>query len=113
MRLFYNPLLFFNDKGIFHMFSPEKLKKFCKETFLKIGCCENHAETAADVLVTADLRGVDSHGVARLNGYVRLWDTGRINARPNIKVVHETPSTALVDGDKGLGLVVEKAIDWC
>ncbi len=88
------------------MFSPEKLRNFCTETFLKIGCSENHAETAADVLVTADLRGVDSHGVARLSGYVRLWDIGRINARPNIKVVHESPSTALVDGDKGLGLIV-------
>ncbi|MFT7057221.1 MAG: LDH2 family malate/lactate/ureidoglycolate dehydrogenase, partial [Roseivirga sp.] len=48
----------------------------------------------------------DSHGVARLKGYVRLWEKGRINATPNIRVVHETPSTAVVDGDAGLGLVV-------
>ncbi|MDX5348489.1 MAG: Ldh family oxidoreductase, partial [Hymenobacteraceae bacterium] len=54
----------------------------------------------------ADLRGVDSHGVARLSGYVRLWEAGRINPKPNIRVVHETPSTAVVDGDGGLGLVV-------
>ena len=57
-------------------------------------------------LVNADLRGVDSHGVARLHGYIRLWEEGRINAKPNIKIVHETPSTAVIDGDKGLGLVV-------
>jgi len=56
--------------------------------------------------VTADARGVDSHGIARLSGYVRLWEIGRINSKPNIRVVHETPSTATVDGDKGLGLVV-------
>ncbi|MBU6263049.1 MAG: Ldh family oxidoreductase, partial [Bacteroidetes bacterium] len=50
--------------------------------------------------------GIDSHGVARLSGYVRLWEAGRINATPNIHVVHETPSTAVVDGGAGLGLVV-------
>jgi LDH2 family malate/lactate/ureidoglycolate dehydrogenase len=58
------------------------------------------------VLLSADLRGVDSHGVARLSGYVRLWETKRINPKPQIKIVHETPSTAVVDGDGGLGLVV-------
>lgn len=58
------------------------------------------------MLVAADLRGVDSHGVARLSGYVRLWEAGRINARPNIRVVHESPSTAVLDGDQGLGLLL-------
>jgi len=53
-----------------------------------------------------NLRGVDSHGVARLSGYVRLLEKGRINATPNIRVVYETPSTAVVDGDGGLGLIV-------
>ena len=88
------------------MYAHEKLKAFCRAVFLKIGCPEDHAETASDVLVTADLRGVDSHGVARLSSYVRLWEVGRLNAEPAIRIQHETPSTALVDGDKGLGLVV-------
>lgn len=61
---------------------------------------------AAEVLVRADLRGIDSHGVARLSGYVRLWEAGRINHNPQIRIVHETPSTAVVDGDSGLGLVI-------
>ena len=52
------------------------------------------------------MRGVDSHGVARLVGYVRLWEAGRINAAPRVAVTYETPSTAVVDGDGGLGLVV-------
>lgn len=69
-------------------------------------CPSADAELAADVLLKADLRGIDSHGVARLIGYVRLWDKGRINPTPDIKIVHETPSTATVDGDAGLGLVV-------
>ena len=84
----------------------EKLKAFSKAVFLKIGCPEEEAELAATTLVSADLRGVDSHGVARLSGYVRLWDAQRINATPTIKTIHETPSTAVVDGDSGLGLVV-------
>ncbi|WP_200974262.1 Ldh family oxidoreductase [Echinicola sp. 20G] len=87
-------------------FNFEGLFSFTKNIFLKIGCPEKDAQTATEVLLSADLRGVDSHGVARLSGYVRLWEAGRINATPNVRVVHETPSTAVVDGDAGLGLVV-------
>lgn len=61
---------------------------------------------AAIALLSADLRGVDSHGIARLSGYLRLWEAGRVNSRPVIRTIHETPSTAVVDGDSGLGLVV-------
>jgi len=61
---------------------------------------------ATKALLSADLRGIDSHGIARLSGYVRLWEAKRINAKPEIKIIHQTPSTAVVDGDRGLGLVV-------
>ncbi|NJN24479.1 MAG: Ldh family oxidoreductase [Cyclobacteriaceae bacterium] len=88
------------------MYTYSQLKDFCYQVFIKMGCPEDEAQTAAQVLVSADLRGVDSHGVARLSGYVRLWEADRINATPDIKVVHETPGTAVVDGDAGLGLVV-------
>ena len=88
------------------IFSAEELKRFSKEIFISIGCPEAEAQQAADVLVSADLRGVDSHGVARLSGYIRLHEKDRLNATPEIKTVHETPSTAVVDGDLGLGLVV-------
>ena len=74
-----------------------------------MGCNQKDAETAATVLLSADLRGVDSHGVARLSGYVRLWEAKRINTMPFINIIHETPSTAVVDGDSGLGLVVAPA----
>lgn len=87
-------------------FSYQSLVKFSQAVFLKIGCPPQQADLAAQVLSSADLRGVDSHGIARLIGYVRLWEKKRINPTPNIKVVHETPSTAVVDGDQGLGLVV-------
>ncbi|AGA76459.1 Ldh family oxidoreductase [Echinicola vietnamensis] len=87
-------------------FDFKSLFAFTKEIFIKIGCPEADAQSATEVLLSADLRGVDSHGVARLSGYVRLWEAGRINPTPKIRIVHETPSTAVVDGDGGLGLVV-------
>jgi len=88
------------------VFSYELLFTFSKSIFIKMGCCEEDAVLAAKVLLSADLRGIDSHGIARLNGYVRLWEAKRVNAFANIKIIHETLSTATVDGDSGLGLVV-------
>jgi LDH2 family malate/lactate/ureidoglycolate dehydrogenase len=85
--------------------SETTLRNFTQNIFLAMGCSGEHAALAADVLLKADLRGIDSHGVARLTGYVRLWEKKRINATPDIKIVHETPTTATVDGDGGLGLV--------
>lgn len=90
-------------------YSYEQLFAFTKNIFLQIGSSESHASLAARALLSADLRGVDSHGIARLSGYVRLWQAKRVNAVPQIKIVHETPSTAVVDGDKGLGLIVGPA----
>jgi LDH2 family malate/lactate/ureidoglycolate dehydrogenase len=86
--------------------SATSLKTFTEHIFLAIGCSEEHARLAADVLLRSDIRGIDSHGVARLTGYVRLWEKKRINTKPDIKIVHQTASTATVDGDAGLGLVV-------
>ncbi len=86
--------------------SYHSLYEFTLAVFKNMGCSEEHATIATKVLLSADLRGIDSHGVARLSGYVRLWDAKRVNARPDMKVVHETPSTAVVDGDAGLGLVI-------
>ncbi|MBP6024095.1 Ldh family oxidoreductase [Ferruginibacter sp.] len=88
------------------IFTYQQLYSFCTAAFLKIGCSEADAAIASKALLSADLRGIDSHGVARLSGYVRLWEAKRVNASPHLKIVHETPSTAVVDGDRGLGLVV-------
>ncbi|MBS1599622.1 MAG: Ldh family oxidoreductase [Bacteroidetes bacterium] len=87
-------------------FTYERLLSFTEKIFQKIGCPAKDALTAATALLSADLRGVDSHGVARLIGYVRLWEAKRANTKPAIRIIHETISTAVVDGDSGLGLVV-------
>lgn len=87
------------------MYSYPDLKKFTEAVLSKMGHSHQAAEIAAKVLLSADLRGVDSHGVARLSGYVRLWEAKRINTNPNIRIVHESPSTAAVDADSALGLI--------
>lgn len=87
------------------MYNSNTLKEFSYNAFCAIGCSDAHARTAAEVLSQADLRGVDSHGVARLSGYVRLWEKKRLNACPKMKIVHETPSTAVLDADLAVGLV--------
>ncbi|MCT7657023.1 Ldh family oxidoreductase [Mycobacterium deserti] len=65
-----------------------------------------HAEVTASRLVEADMRGRSGHGLIRLQPYVRRIQAGGINVRPHIQVVHETPVSALVEGDNGLGQVV-------
>jgi LDH2 family malate/lactate/ureidoglycolate dehydrogenase len=88
------------------IYSYDRLYQFTYQILISMGHSDFHAKEASDVLLSADLRGVDSHGVARLIGYVRLFDDGRVNSKPNISVTYETPSTAVVDGDSALGLVV-------
>ena len=87
-------------------FSYAALSTFSQAIFTKIGCSTAHAVLATKALLAADLRGIDSHGIARLSGYVRLWEVERVNAAPSIRLLHETPSTAVMDGDRGLGLVI-------
>src|SRR5690348_1519551 len=87
------------------LFAYPQLLQFVEEVFLMMGCPKEDAGSAAKALLSADIRGIDSHGVARLSGYVRLWEAKRINTNPQIRVVHETPSTAVIDADSALGLV--------
>src|SRR5215831_2558753 len=82
------------------------LRNFSTEVFMHFGVPEADARQAADVLARSDLRGIDSHGVARLHTYFEMLELGRINPKPKIKILREKASVATVDGDNGLGLVV-------
>lgn len=93
-------------------FTKQQLLAFTQAVFEHCGMNTDDAKLCADVLVAADLRGIDSHGVARLSGYVRLQQAGRANMNPNWKIIHQTPSTATIDADSGLGLAIApKAMD--
>src|SRR6516164_8527563 len=82
------------------------LREFTIQVFKHFSVSQKDAEQAADVLGLSDLRGIDSHGVARLHTYFDMLTLGRINPRPEIRIIRELPGTATVDGDNGLGLVV-------
>jgi L-2-hydroxycarboxylate dehydrogenase (NAD+) len=88
------------------IFPIEALREFSTRVFLKFGVPEEDATQAAEVLASADLRGIDSHGVARLHSYFDLLNESMINPKPRISTVRSTLSSATVDGDNGLGLVV-------
>src|ERR1044072_1734165 len=86
----------------------EKLTRFVQAAFEKLGVPKDDAQIAAETLVAADLRGVDTHGVIRFSPhawYVKWLSEGSMTAKPNIQVISETPSTALRDGDRGIGMV--------
>jgi len=87
-------------------FSAEYLREFTIGVFRACGMPATDSAQAAEVLSASDVRGIESHGVARLHAYVRLFDEGLMNPRPQVTVVRESPSTATIDGDDGLGLVV-------
>src|SRR3989442_315267 len=88
------------------LYPPEALFDFTVRVFRHFDVPEADARISATVLQSADLRGIDSHGVARLHSYFDMLRLGRINPKAEVRVVRETASTATVDGDNGLGLVV-------
>ena len=87
-------------------FSSDHLKEFSIQVFLHFGISKIDANQAAEVLRLSDLRGIDSHGVARLHTYFDMLTLGKINSKPNIKIIRDKKSVCTVDGDNGLGLVV-------
>src|ERR1700676_2487317 len=91
------------EAKVFHI---DALREFSTRIFLHFGVPKDEAIQAADVLASADLRGIDSHGVARLYSYVGMLSEGHINPKPKITTVRSTMSTTTIDGDNGLGLVV-------
>ncbi len=81
----------------------DTLKNFCVRVLQQMDVPEEDARITANVLVTADLRGISSHGVARLRRYVNGIRDGMMIPRPETEVVTETPTTATIDGGGGLG----------
>ena len=87
------------------MYSASYLEHFTYELFTQIGCPPEDATVLAKVLLTAEKRGISSHGMIRIKDYYQMWEKGRINIRPDISVLRETPGTAVVDGDGAFGMV--------
>jgi len=86
--------------------SEKSLRAFCEDVFTKLGVPKEDARVTTDVLVLADLRGIESHGVARMPRYATGLKKGNIKPTDNSRVVKETKATALIDGGQSLGQVV-------
>src|ERR1700744_6379516 len=84
------------------------LSAFIARAFRAAGLPEGDAKTLGDLIAEADLRGSDTHGVFRMPGYCKRIKAGGVNAHPNIRLVEERASTALVDGDNAMGHLVMK-----
>ena len=83
-----------------------RLEAFTAACLEKLGLGSVDARLVAETLVAANLRGVDSHGVVRLPHYATRLRNGTVKARPNITARRTGPSTALVEGDAGMGQLV-------
>ena len=92
--------------------APARLKAFIQEAMVKLGLPDQDAAIVADLMTQADLQGSDGHGVSRLPQYARRIKAGGFNTKPNIRVVREQASTAVINGDNGMGhLVMRRAAE--
>ena len=86
----------------------DRLKAFIRDALTKVGLPAQDAATVAGLMAEADLQGSDGHGVTRLPQYIRRIKAGGFNVRPNITVVRDHLSTAVLNGDNGMGHLVMK-----
>ncbi|MEO6913592.1 MAG: Ldh family oxidoreductase [Candidatus Baltobacteraceae bacterium] len=87
----------------------QKLKDFIRAALRNVGVADSHGATVAEVLTAADLRGIESHGIARLDSYyVSRIRSAKLNPKPNYQIVRETDTSVLYDADNGLGHPVGK-----
>ncbi|MDQ2680691.1 MAG: Ldh family oxidoreductase [Candidatus Eremiobacteraeota bacterium] len=95
----------------------QKLKDFTRAALRAVGVSDEHAATVSEVLTASDLRGIESHGIARLESYyVSRIRNAKLNPKPSYQIVRETQTSVLYDADNGLGhpvgrLAMEKVIE--
>ncbi len=82
------------------------IENFMRDTFLAMGTPKKDADLIAKILIAADLRGIESHGIGRLKYYYDRMKRGQHQTKTNITVVKDTPTTAVLDGNNGLGHVI-------
>ena len=84
----------------------DTLQNFIRDTFIKLGVPADEAQVCSEVLITSDLRGIESHGIGRLKYYYDRIKSGQHKVITNLEVVRESPTTAVVDGHDGMGMIV-------
>lgn len=86
--------------------SAEFLRSFMESSFISLGVSEEDAHICAEILITSDLRGIESHGIGRLRMYVDRIRKGLIETKDQSQIVRESPTTAVIDGHHGIGMVI-------
>lgn len=84
----------------------DTLQSFIRDTFIKLGVPSEEAKTCAEVLIAADLRGIESHGIGRLLYYFERIRKGQHKTTTEFEIVRESPTTAVVDGHHGMGMII-------
>ncbi|KAI4453745.1 oxidoreductase-related [Holotrichia oblita] len=87
----------------------DKMEAFMKDVFVKVGLPEEDAKICADVLIESDKRGIESHGIGRFKPiYIDRIKAGILHPVTKIEIVRESPTTAVIDGNNGMGHVIAK-----
>ena len=90
----------------YQYWSYETLHQFCMDAFRKFGFSEAEADIIQDVLLTSDLFGIESHGMQRMVRYHKCIEKGMIDVHAKPTVVFETPISAVIDANEGMGQLV-------
>ena len=90
---------------MFHL-PVDDLKRFIETAFLKSGVPNDDAKICSEILITSDLRGIESHGIGRLRMYIDRINNGQIEKKAPLEIVRESPTTAVIDGHHGIGMVI-------
>lgn len=86
----------------------ETIENFIRDTFIKLGVPADDAKLCSEVLITSDLMGIQSHGIGRLRYYYDRITSGRHRVVTNIQVIRESPTTVVLDGQHGMGMVIAR-----
>ena len=92
-------------QGHIYLVREKNLKSYVAKVLQSVGSSPEDSLFVAEVLVEADLRGVESHGVTRLPGYISMIENDLLNLSPNIKILKDSGATASIDGDMGFGML--------
>ncbi len=93
--------------AVANLFVPvDVLESFMRDAFIRLGVPEDEARISAEILITSDLRGIESHGIGRLRMYVDRIRQGVQIAQTKMEIVRESPTTAVIDGHHGMGQVI-------
>lgn len=90
--------------------APGPLRATAAAILRAVGLADKHAANAADVLIATDLRGIESHGVNMLRGYVQQFRDGALNPKPDWRIIQEAPATATIDADRALGISIGRKL---